>query len=119
MGKEYIIIPMVINMKVMLKILNQMEKEYIIGIMVINMTVILKIIKKKEKGYYILMILELKENIKMITQQENLLHMIQMVILKIKGDTYCMTKTKSTLEDEEIDTNYAKVEAFSKRNSQG
>jgi len=45
-----------------------MEKEYIIGIMVINMTVILKIIKKKEKGYYILMILELKENIKMITQ---------------------------------------------------
>ena len=45
-----------------------MEKEYIIGIMVINMTVILKIIKKKEKEYYILMILELKENIKMITQ---------------------------------------------------
>ena len=57
-----------------------MGKEYIIGIMVINMTVILKIIKKKEKGYYILMILELKENIKMNTQQENLLHMIKMVI---------------------------------------
>ena len=99
--------------------ISHMGKEYIIIPMVINMTVILKIIKKKEKGYYILMILELKENIKMITQQENLLHMIKIVILKIKGDTYCMTKTKSTLEDEEIDTNYAKVEAFSKRNSQG
>ena len=40
---------MVIDMKVILKMIRLKEKEYIIGIMVIDMKVILKIIKEKEK----------------------------------------------------------------------
>ena len=40
---------MVIDMKVIIKMIKKKEKEYYIGMMVIDMKVIIKMIKEKEK----------------------------------------------------------------------
>ena len=61
-------------MKVILKMMNQMEKEYIIGIMVINMKGFGKIIKKREKVYFIIiMVTKKQEIIQMMKKQEFIL----------------------------------------------
>ena len=53
MEKEFIIIIMVIDMKVILEIIKEKEKEYVIFIMVIDMKVIGEMIILKEKEFII------------------------------------------------------------------
>ena len=71
--KEYIIVMMEKDMKVILKEIKVKERESIIIIMVIDMKVNGKIIKEKEKEYIIIaMVIEKWEIIIMISQLESM-----------------------------------------------
>ena len=58
--KEFIILIMEIDMKVIGKMIKGKEKEFIIIIMEIDMKVILKMIKEKEKEFIILIMVDMK-----------------------------------------------------------
>ena len=73
--KEYIFGIMVIDMKVIIKMIKEKEKEYFIGIMVIDMKVNGKMIKRKEKEYFmIIMVLRKWEIFLMVIKLEFMLN---------------------------------------------
>ena len=69
--KEYIIIMMVIDMKVIGKMIKKKEKEYIIIRMEQDMKEIGKMVNQKEKEYIIIMmVIDMKEIGKMVKERE-------------------------------------------------